>query len=162
MNKSDLLKKLNAWLSEVVEKPNTLLGNWAPCPYAKQARLQNKIEIIVTDNLVKAVEEGKKFLESKEVVIIAFDHNLIDALALQKLVEDINQKLMLEDYVLLEDHPNLPEFINTVKMNFDYCGLLLMQRLSKINDAADKLRQQGYYDNWSEENYDDVVSWRYK
>jgi hypothetical protein len=69
---------------------------------------------------------------------------------------------MQKDFVALEDHPDDPEILNGVQMNFGKAPIVLFQRLSKINSAADNLRKRGYYDNWPQENYDDVVSWRYK
>ena len=38
---------------------------------------------------------------------------------------------------------------------------MVLQRLSKLNAAADQLREKGYYDTWSKESLDDVVNWRY-
>jgi len=46
-------------------------------------------------------------------------------------------------------------------MNFGKCGLMILQRLSKLNTAADQLREKGYYDTWSKKNLDEVVNWRY-
>jgi hypothetical protein len=65
------------------------------------------------------------------------------------------------NYVVLEDHPDSPEYVNGVKMNFGYCGLLIIQKLDKLNIAADKLKEQGYYDNWDKFSLNSVVSWRY-
>lgn len=163
MNKKELLIELNKWLSEFVEKPNAALDMWSVCPYARQARLKDKIEIILVEgnDFEKAINQAKIYLDSKDVVIMAFDHELVSYQNLQQLVENINKKFMQDNYVILEDHPDQPEFINGEKMNFGYCGILLMQRLSELNDAADKLREKGYYNNWSKNDYDDVVSWRY-
>jgi hypothetical protein len=63
--------------------------------------------------------------------------------------------------VVLEDHPDSEEFINGAKMNFGECGLMILQQLSKLNTAADQLKQKGYYATWSDENLDQVVNWRY-
>jgi len=45
-------------------------------------------------------------------------------------------------------------------MNFGKCSLILVQRLSKLTEASNILKEKGYYDNWSQENLDDVVIWR--
>ena len=100
-------------------------------------------------------------LDHKEVVVIAFDHNMIDPVTLQEVVAHLNDKLMPNNYVVLEDHPNSPEYVNGVKMNFGYCGLLIIQKLDDLNIAADKLREQGYYNSWDKNSLDSVVSWRY-
>jgi hypothetical protein len=47
-------------------------------------------------------------------------------------------------------------------MNFGKCGLLLIQKLSKLNAASEQLKQKGYYDNWPAESLDSVVSWRHR
>jgi hypothetical protein len=70
--------------------------------------------------------------------------------------------LLLTNYVILEDHPDIPEYINGVCMNFGKCGLLLIQNLDKLNSASDQLRDKGYYSHWTCNNLDDVVNWRYK
>ena len=46
-------------------------------------------------------------------------------------------------------------------MNFGHCGLMILQKLTKINESADLLRAKGYYDGWSEENLAQVVDWRH-
>ena len=63
--------------------------------------------------------------------------------------------------ITLEDHPHDEEIINGAKMNFGKCILVLVQRLSAINEASNILKDRGYYANWSVENLNDVVSWRF-
>ena len=53
------------------------------------------------------------------------------------------------------------EIINGAKMNFCLCSLVLVQRLSKLNNASNILKEKGYYKNWSKENLADVVNWRF-
>ena len=164
MNREYIMLELTSWMVNFVEKSNPLLGDWAPCPYARQARIGNLIEIVFSDptELNDAVEQALPLLEKKDVVIICFDHNQIEPSAVEQLVEVINQKLMPHNYVVLEDHPDRIESLNTVPMNFDKCGLLLVQKLSKLNAASEQLKQKGYYDNWPAESLDYVVSWRHR
>lgn len=164
MNREYIILELTSWLVNFVEKPNPLLGDWAPCPYARQARISNLIEIIFSDprDLTQSVEQGLSLLENKDVIIICFDHNQIESMAVEQLVSEINQILMPRNYVVLEDHPDRIESLNTVPMNFGKCGLLLVQKLSKLNAASEQLKQKGYYDNWPAESLDYVVSWRHQ
>ena len=81
---------------------------------------------------------------------------------LSTMVTDFNDIAMSKDIVALEDHPNDPEILNGASMNFGKCILVLVQRLSKLNNASEILKNQGYYDNWPKENYDDVVRWRFQ
>jgi hypothetical protein len=164
MNREYIMLELISWLVNFVEKPNPLLGDWAPCPYARQARINNLLEIVFADSnkLTDAVDQALPLLATKDVVIICFDHNQINADKVEILVGDLNRKLMPTDYVILEDHPDRIELLNGVSMNFGKCGLLLLQKLSKLTVASDQLKQKGYYDLWSAESLDYVVSWRHQ
>ena len=165
MNHDYIVEKLTAWMKEFVEIPNSLLGNWPPCPYARQARINNKIEIVYSghDVIPATVEENLSKLEDKDVIIVYFDHKMIQPDALTELVKVYNEGfLMPRNYVALEDHPDSVEYVNNVKMNFGECGLLIVSKLDMLNDASDKIREKDYYKHWSQEELDTVVSWRYK
>ena len=47
-------------------------------------------------------------------------------------------------------------------MNNGKYVLVLMQRLSKINEASKHLESTPYYKTWTKENLDDVKNWRFK
>ena len=164
MNKEQIIEDLTTWMTDFVEKPNPLLNDWAPCPFARQARMTDKIEIVFSEprKLKDTIEKNLPVLESKDVLIVCFEHEGIHYELLKEVVRLQNAKLAKRDYVILEDHPEDPEILNGVKMNFGKCGLLLVQKLSKLNAASEQLRQKGYYDTWPEENLDAVVNWRDK
>lgn len=152
-------EELNKWLVNFVEKPNHLLNNWPPCPYARQARLSNQI-LTVFDSPLN-IEIYLNYIGQYEVVVLCFDHEKFPATQVQQFVKHSNSVLMWKDYVILDDHPDSEEYINGVKMNFGMCGLLILQSLSKLNHAEKQLKDKGYYKTWSNENLDDVVNWRY-
>ena len=159
-----ITKNLLDWLVDFVEKPSPLLNGWAPCPYARQARVNNKFEIVFSPHthLFATVEQVLHKLEDKDVIVICFDHTKIPAVDLENMVKVYNEKVLLNrNYVVLEDHPDDEELLNGVKMNFGHCGLLLLSKLTVLNEASDQLRAKGYYDHWPKENIDNVVTWRY-
>lgn len=164
MNQLEIVDKLNKWMTEFVEMPNNKLGNWPPCPYARQARVNNKIAIkfSTVDEFTDVVRESFETLEDKEVVVICFDHRTIDPDYLKGLVSGMNKTLMPINYVILEDHPDSPEYVNGVNMNFGECGLLVLQKLDKLNKASEQLKEKGYYESWSQTELDEVVTWRFK
>lgn len=159
MDELQIRQDLERWLIDFVEQPNPLLNNWSPCPYARQARISNKILTVFDSPLeiTKYTEHLKKY----DVVILCFDHLQFSANQIELFTKHVNSILMLQDYIVLEDHPDSLELINKVIMNFRKCGLLILQRLSKLNTAADQLREKGYYTTWSKENLDEVVNWRH-
>ena len=164
MDQNKVKAELDRWLVDFVEANNPALGNWPPCPYAKAARLSGMIstKFCEASELYDVVRESIETLEHKDVVVVCFDHRMINPVELQELVVSMNKMLMPINYVILEDHPDAPEFVNGVKMNFGLCGLLVLQKLDKLNNAADKLRSQGYYDAWDQRAVDEVVTWRYE
>jgi hypothetical protein len=159
MDEQSIRQQLEQWLTNFVEQSNPLLNNWPPCPYARQARLANRIYIVFDSPL--EIAEYVSFLNDYDVVVLCFDHVKFSASQIELFTKHINSILLWKDYVVLEDHPDSAEFINGVKMNFEKCGLMVLQRLSKLNTAADQLKNKGYYTTWSEENLDQVVNWRY-
>jgi hypothetical protein len=163
MNFELIKTQLIEWLTSFVEKPNPALNNWPPCPYARQARINNKILIVdsTIENLTKTVNESLTVFDQYDVAVVCFDHTLISGQDCQQLSQELNDKLMPLNFVLLEDHPNLVEYVAGVKMNFGPCGLFVISPLTALNAASDQLRSKGYYDTWNQSELDEVVTWRY-
>lgn len=159
MDKLQIQQDLEHWLVNFVEKSNPLLNNWPPCPYARQARLSQQI-LTVFDSPLEIAKYISR-LNAHDVVILCFDHTKFSTSQIELFTRHVNSILIWQDCVVLEDHPDSVELVNGVKMNFGKCGLMILQRLSKLNTAADQLREKGYYTTWSKENLDEVVNWRY-
>ena len=161
MDQKQVTEKLLAWMQEFVEVPHPSMGNWPPCPYARQARLNNNIDIRagidpLTDCLRMEHDDW-----SKEVVVYWYDPAKFPADAFVADVEQANQHLLKKDIVALEDHPNVEEIVSNIRMNFGYCAIIVIQKNSKLNSAADQLKEKGYYHTWSQEDLDKIVTWRY-
>jgi len=151
-----MIKNIQAWIDTFVSQYNENLET-VPCPYAKHA----KIKYLQSTSIEKDLEcIFSSWQDDVEVVCVYFDHNTIASEELDSIVEKFNDYAMQGDIVALQDHPEAVESINNVVMNFGQCGLILVQRLSKINHASLILEKKGYYKHWSKENLDDVVTWR--
>lgn len=149
------------WISDFVSKPNPLLNNFPPCPFAKQAMLEKKIDFEVCEQKINTYlrEKAERWTDDVDVCCIFVPN--IDAVNLSVMVEMTNKDyLMPINLLALEDHPDAEENVNGVIMNNGKYPIVLMQRLSKIQNFSKLLKKQGYYDVWSEENLDDVVNWR--
>jgi hypothetical protein len=162
MIKENIEHLLLKWIENFVEVANPALENFSPCPYAKKARLQNQIKIIISESndIEETVSNHSQYLNNGyDVVIYCFDKS-IDSQYLVNATKSLNNHRFETGFVFLEDHPDVEEYINGVKMNFGECALLLVQRLDKLNEASLKLKEKGYYNSWSTENLEDVVNWR--
>ena len=153
-------QKLLEWIKDFVEQPNPKLGNWAPCPYARAARQNNQIEIVKGLNALTDFETID--LDAKEVWVFYYPIEQYTGTQFEEIARELNDTLMKLDVVVLEDHPDLIDTVNGIRMNFDQASLLIIQKLSKLNEASNKLRSKGYYEHWSQNEIDSVVTWRYK
>ena len=147
------------WLEEFVEVPHPSLGGWPPCPYARQARLSKNIDIRQGNNVYEDCTSLVNYDWTKEVVV--FWYNQIDPESFIDSVNGANSILLANDIVALEDHPATEEIIAGVKMNFGLCPIILLQKNSKLNSAAEQLKEKGYYHTWTQEDIDKIVTWRY-
>jgi hypothetical protein len=150
----DLLK----WMEEFVEIPHPSLGGWPPCPFARQARLSRNIDIRLGSDPYADCMSLLYYEWDKEVVI--FWYQALDPVSFIGDVNRANNMLLSKDIVALEDHPDTEEIIAGVKMNFGLCPIIVLQKNSKLNVAADQLKEKGYYHTWSQEDVDKIVTWR--
>lgn len=163
-----MIDDIKQWVEDFVTVHNTELGT-VPCPYAKSAMLKNTIAYkefkdegtsTLRFQFYELVNDG--WDDANEVLVLYANTHEMSVEELQAVVLQFNNTCshLNKDLVALEDHPHAPEVINGATMNFDKGILVLVQRLSKLNKASEILKKQGYYDNWSQENIDDVVTWR--
>jgi hypothetical protein len=150
------------WIETFLEKSNPELNNWPVCPYAKKARLENKIDIRLGQSIETDLTSiSTSWSDNIDVVVLVYSIEQYSSKETTDLVEILNFNLLMpKDLLVLEDHPFDKEIINGVCVNQGQYILLLVQRLSKIQQASRDLKNKGYYKLWSKEYYDRVVGWR--
>ena len=103
-----------------------------------------KVDAVTTaSTLIDLIEWDDKY----EVVVLYADTNTFTPSELSLLVKQFNLIAMKKDVVALEDHPLDEEIVNGVHMNFGKAILILVQRLSKLNNASKHLDKQGTIHN---------------
>ena len=152
------------WMENFVEQPHPSFGNMPPCPYARQFRLQNKVKIIETQTAIwdECRKQMIEWTDEWEAVIIASENIEVSDGLLSEEVLKLNKDFRTRDLVALEDHPNSVETIDGIQMNHGSLVLVVIQRLQRLNSFSKNLQKTKYYDKWSKENLDDVVTWRFK
>ena len=144
---------IERWMETFVEVPHPALGGWAPCPYARRARLDQDYTIRVGVNpyfdLLNVAMNG---LGGRSVLILAYDPNEFFYAQFSNDIKAANQEVLLQnDLLALEDHPGDPEVVNGVVMNNGTYALALVQSLSDLNQKAKLVANKGFYDTWPEE-----------
>ena len=144
---------IEQWIINFVEVPHPSLGGWAPCPYARQARLNKEFDVkLGLAPMHDLIALSKTGLGSKSVVIIAYDPILHAHKDFSSALNVANEQFLLPNNLLaLEDHPADPEIVNGVAMNQGTYALALVQGLSDLNAKAELVAKKGFYKDWPEE-----------
>lgn len=157
----DIKEKITNWMENFVEVPHPSLGNWPPCPYARQARLNNSIEIRSGTNLIAdGIAAVANRLWYKEVVVYYYDLEHWPVDKFQHEHSQLNAFLKIHGLISLDDHPADVELVNGVSMNFGAAALAIIQERKKLDTAAEILYNKGYYKNWTEEYFNQVFAGR--
>lgn len=157
----DLHYNLDVWISKTLSIPNSTFNNLPPCPYAKQAWIEDKVEVKSFDSWVDAYSTllSREYDFNKtDVIIFAFPSEDITPSQLSSMIDRVTDTWNKNHIVVLEDHPDDLEQVDGFKLNFGKCCLLLIQLRSKLNEARSYLDSKQYYKNWTKEYKDSVQS----
>ena len=152
MDIDQIKKDLLCWMEDFVEVSHEKLGGWPPCPFARRARLENKIDIRAgSDPYFDCMTLSRDGMDRFDVVIYAYDTTDWPYDDFHQAVELAQTAFLLpRGLVALEDHPGCLEQVNGVTMNQGHYALLLLQESRKLDDAAGQLAKKGYYHGWPE------------
>jgi hypothetical protein len=153
LNLATVQADIESWIVNFVEVPHPALGDWAPCPYARKARLDQDFEVRLglapMHDLIKISKNG---LGQKSVVVIAYNPEHFTHKVFSKELDIANKEFLVPNNLLaLGDHPADSEIVNGVSMNQGTYALALVQSLSDLNKKSQALSCQGFYNTWPEE-----------
>ena len=141
------------WSETFVEVPHPALGNWAPCPFARQARLQGTVGVFIGREPYFDLESRASLgMQQYQVIIYAYDPGEWTLDYFSPRLKSANRDFLLAaDLIVLEDHPAAVENVNGVGMNQGKYALSMVQSLSKLNVQSKLLAQKNFYQNWPED-----------
>lgn len=140
-----------SWLTGFIERPNSNLQGWPPCPYARRARLNGEFEMrqgkIDPYTDLQTAEMGDRM-----VIAYVYDPNSFSADEFNQQILAVNQGFLIpRNIIALADHPQDVENINGVIMNQGTWAIAFIQPLDKLNHFARLIAGRGYYDGWPED-----------
>ena len=150
------------WIVERLSVSLPNFNNMPACPFAKQALLDQKVKIVSVSNKNEFAEIMRQYAtnwpENIEVLVLGCDPKLIASNELSDVVEDANMTFLKDNGLLaLEDHPSDPEYAAGYHVNEGNWALVLLQSKEKIVSARKILERRGYYKNWDQKYYKEVV-----
>jgi hypothetical protein len=151
MNFTQAKLDIEQWIVDFVEKPNPLLNGWPPCPYARQARLNQQVDI--RSGCFNPVDDIKQVdLGNFEVIAYVYDRTRWTADEFNELVETANISYLAQrGLIALADHPDDVETVAGVVMNQGTYAIVFVQDLAKLNHFAQILGKKDFYKDWPEE-----------
>lgn len=161
LNLEQVQQDIEAWIEHFVEIPHPSLGGWAPCPYARRARLDRDFEIRIGVNPYFDLKVVAQTGITHSVVIFAYKSTDYSANQFHAQIESANTEFLLnKDLLALEDHPDLPEIVNGVCMNQGTYALALVQNLTDLDLKAKQLAQKGFYQHWPDDYLQELFQHR--
>jgi hypothetical protein len=151
MNFEQAKQDIEQWIINFVEKPNPLLNNWPPCPYARQARLNQQVDI--RSGGFNPIDDIKQVdMSGYDVLTYVYDRTQWSADEFNELVETVNVSYLAQrGLIALADHPDDVESVKGVVMNQGTYAIVFVQDLAKLNHFAQILGKKDFYKDWPEE-----------
>jgi hypothetical protein len=155
-----MLEQLQEWIT-YIQQPGKL-GNNPICPFSAQAVRLKRVEFTPLhelDNLEMLIDEVD--LSKFDVSIFYFEYyQEYSVKQLESKIKHLNSIFRQQDKVVLDNDPRNPFTVNGHQTTFDGCYLYVVQSLSDLTQASNKLKTGDYYSYWTQAQYDEVVGWR--
>jgi hypothetical protein len=151
MNFEQAKQDITQWVIDFVEKPNPLLNGWAPCPYARRARVEDKFDI--RPGQINPISDGAfQLMGAYDVIAYVYAADRFSAAEFNQMVDNLNVwHLQGRGMFALADHPGDVETVNGVVMNQGTWAICFLQDLNKLNSHARMLADRGFYDSWPDQ-----------
>ncbi len=158
-----LVKEIMGWSKVALEKPSVFFNGLPPCPFAKNAWLEDKVSITFKkeDSYQTLYSSISRYDDAFDLAIIVDLKNTKNPEDFHDYLNDLNDRIsegMFIDRDIWvmgfnpEDEPS--DFVEEVKFNYevdDEYSMIFVQRLSKLQEAANKLDKKGYYGSYEAE-----------
>lgn len=133
------------------------------CPYARQAYLANTYDIQPTNYNSIDNDISNCDLSRHQVVVYYYeDYTEYRVDELVERTKQLNQEYNKKDIVVLDNDPREPLVLNGIQTTFDGCYLWIIQPMEDLNNKAKQLYKTKYYNHWTQEQLDEVVTWRFE
>lgn len=151
-----IVEEIRAWSAHALEKINPHFNNLPPCPYAKAAWRDNQVTILFgqpgDQTLTTVLSTFDRFTE----LVILVDRAVSrDSEEFHTYLDDLNEAISSgtfgdPDIWVMGFHPRdaANEFVDDGSFEpavAEEYAMVFVQRLSQVQEAADKLKKLGYY-----------------
>jgi hypothetical protein len=153
-----VIAAMSQYLQDVLEQPHPVFGGLPICPFAKQARLQNKIDFQVQRFRLDDLDSSSplmvmihRFAETRQHDVLLFIHPdppVMSLVQFQQQIDRLNMQLRPMHLTAFGGHPDDAFQIQGVRTRQDPFLNLTIQSIEKLSHASARLATTHYYDNW--------------
>lgn len=156
-------QEIRDWSAHVLENPSDYFSGLPPCPYAQRAWSEKRVLISFKrdfhqQDIVNAILKFSDDYDVHIIVDLAFEE---DPEEFEQYLYELNEFISEgvfgdKDLWLMGFHPNdvhndvIEDQSFTPLVETQY-ALIFVQRLTKLQEAADKLESKGYYEQYLQE-----------
>src|ERR1041385_46758 len=109
MNPEEVRQHIHQWVETSLSVPSPLFNNLPPCPYSREALLNNKVAIRCAhgSGLLDSITEiGRTWDDSYVLILVACDRDTITPEELIAGIDKVNRVFEAEDLISFFDHPD--------------------------------------------------------
>lgn len=167
MNEQQILAEMLQYISGTLEQPHPVFGGLPICPFARQARLNQRIQFVVyafesseilnsatpLSNTIRAFSQQ----QAHDVLIII--HPDAQAFSFSQFcdyLDQLNAQLSRLNLVAFGGHPQDRFEVQGVRTRQDPFINFTVQSKAKLKQASAQLHTTNYYKNWSVENLQSI------
>ena len=158
-----IMDEVRAWSKHAIEEKNPYFNNLTACTYARKAWAENQVKFVFKyDTTMRSIfEQLCDFNDSYELVIVVDMEYPNDAGGFHSQMDLINDAIANgifndRDLWVMGFHPDddANELVDDESFDplveLEY-AMIFIQRLTRVQDASEKLKKLGYYDRYFEE-----------
>jgi hypothetical protein len=160
-------RDIRNWSHNFLEIPNEKLNGLPPCPYARQAWLDDKVTFSINTDIDGLIRSVRMFDTHDYDIVVWAEENVVDMPYLDGFCDGMNELLSVAgiDMHLMVFHPDYSaedaglDFLveeGVSDVDLEYC-MVFVQRLSALDDASLSLEKSNYYEHFPEDVYQSLV-----
>ena len=163
---ADIIDTMVQYLDTVLEQPHPVFGGLPICPFAKKARLQNKIfytvltlsmdQLHADSALRQAIAAFQESSQYDVLLVISPDETALTVAQVQDFVEQLNRDLAPQGLTAFGGHPQDTFNVQGVFTRREPFINLTIQSMTVLQTASQQLARTTYYQHWSAENLTEI------
>lgn len=157
-----IIEEMLQYICNTLEQSHAAFGDLPICPFARQTRLNDKIQffvypfdfndIVIDSLLTTTINQFSRTQTSDVLVIIHPIREALDLLTFDRYLAQLNEHLQSSQLIAFGGHPQDLFNIGGVLTRQDPYINFVVQSASELKQATQQLLKTRYYDRWSATN----------